>query len=292
MNPEAGFFGVAPGTNKKSNPNALATVQKNTAFTNVLLKPDKTVWWEGLEEPPAKGTDWRGNPWTPESKEKGAHPNSRFTAPASQCPSISPRWEDPEGVPISAIIFGGRRAKLTPLVYEAFNWQHGVYLGATMASETTSAATGAVGVVRRDPMAMLPFCGYHMGDYFRHWLDMGKKISKPPKVFHVNWFRTGEDGRYLWPGFGENLRVLLWILNRVNDGSSTALKTPIGYLPEAEALNLSGLELSGKTMETLLKVEPHAWREELESQNEFFSKIGGRLPQEIRTEQESLKKRL
>ena len=292
INPEAGFFGVAPGTNKKSNPNALATIQKNTIFTNVLLKSDKTVWWEGLEDPPSEGTDWRGRPWTSASKEKGAHPNSRFTAPASQCPSISPHWEDPEGVPISAIIFGGRRAKLAPLVYESFSWQHGVYLGATMASETTSAATGAVGVVRRDPMAMLPFCGYHMGDYFRHWLKMGAKMATPPKIFYVNWFRTDAEGRYLWPGFGENLRVLLWMTERVNGSQSGAVKTPIGYLPTADALNLSGLNISKENMETLLNVDTAAWRDEVQSQNEFFNKIGDRLPQEMRDERESLKKRL
>lgn len=291
VNPEAGFFGVAPGTNSRSNPNAIASIGKNTIFTNVLLKPDKTVWWEGLSEPPAGGINWKGNPWNPASKEKGAHPNSRFTAPASQCPSISPRWEDPEGVPISALIFGGRRASLTPLVYESFGWQHGTYVGATIASETTSAATGAVGVVRRDPMAMLPFCGYHMGDYFRHWLEMGKKIPKPPKIFHVDWFRTDADGKYLWPGFGDNLRVLLWILDRA-EGHGEAERTPIGFVPKADALDLSGLNIPRDRMAALLNVDRRAWKNEIASQNEFFDRIGPRLPKAIREEQEALKRRL
>ncbi len=291
INPEAGFFGVAPGTNKKSNPNALATVQKNTIFTNVVLKKDKTVWWEGLEDVPAEGLDWRGEPWTPASNEKGAHPNSRFTVPASQCPSISPEWENPKGVPISAIIFGGRRAKVAPLVYESFNWQHGTYIGATMASETTSAATGAVGIVRRDPMAMLPFCGYHVGDYFRHWLEMGKKVAKPPKIFHVNWFRTDANGQFIWPGFGENLRVLLWILDRT-EGKGEEVKTPIGYVPTQEAINLSGLGLSKEVVANLLSVDRSEWKAEVEHQNEFFSKVGSRLPKEISEEQKNLRERL
>ncbi len=291
INPEAGFFGVAPGTNKKSNPNALATVQKNTIFTNVVLTKDKTVWWEGLENPPAEGLDWRGKPWTPASAEKGAHPNSRFTAPASQCPSISPEWQNPKGVPISAIIFGGRRAKVAPLVYESFSWQHGTYVGATMASETTSAATGAVGVVRRDPMAMLPFCGYHVGDYFRHWLEMGKKTPKPPKIFHVNWFRTDANGKFIWPGFGENLRVLLWILDRT-EGKGETVKTPIGYVPTPEAINVSGLGLSKEVVANLLSVDRSEWKAEVEHQSEFFSKVGDRLPKEISEEQKNLRGRL
>ena len=291
VNPEAGFFGVAPGTNLESNPNAVATIQKNTIFTNVLLKPDKTVWWEGLSDPPVEGIDWKGNPWTPASNEKGAHPNSRFTTPASQCPSISPHWEDPEGVPISAILFGARRASLPPLIYESFNWQHGTYVGATIASETTSAATGAVGVVRRDPMAMLPFCGYHMGDYFRHWLEMGKRMASPPKIFHVDWFRTDAQGRYLWPGFGENLRALLWALDRV-EGKGEAVETPIGFVPTPDALNLSGLNIPRNRLETLLGVDCAAWKDEITSQNDFFDRIGPRLPHEIREEQEALKRRL
>ena len=290
INPEAGFFGVAPGTNKKSNPNALATVQRNTIFTNVVVKKDKTVWWEGLEDAPADGTDWRGRPWTLASGEKGAHPNSRFTAPASQCPSISAEWENPQGVPISAIVFGGRRAKLAPLVYESFNWQHGVYVGATMASETTAAATGAVGVVRRDPMAMLPFIGYHVGDYFKHWLDMGKKIAKPPKIFHVNWFRTDANGKFIWPGFGENLRVLLWILDRAQ-GKGEAQKTPIGFIPTSGAISIDGLDISKETLQDLLSIDKAEWQAELSSQNEFFAKVGARLPKEILEEQKTLQAR-
>ncbi|OIO38494.1 MAG: phosphoenolpyruvate carboxykinase [Candidatus Omnitrophica bacterium CG1_02_46_14] len=290
INPEAGFFGVAPGTNKKSNPNALAASRKNTIFTNVVVTKDKTVWWEGLENPPAEGTDWRGKPWTLASGEKGAHLNSRFTAPASQCPSISPEWENPKGVPISAIIFGGRRAKVAPLVYESFNWQHGVYVGATIASETTAAATGVIGVVRRDPMAMLPFIGYHVGDYFRHWLEMGKKIANPPKIFHVNWYRTGENGKFIWPGFGENLRVLLWILSRVQ-GKGQAQKTAIGYVPTVDSIFKEGLNVSKETMENLLKVDPAEWIQEIDSQTEFFNKIGSRLPKEILDEQKALRAR-
>ncbi len=292
VNPEAGFFGVAPGTNSKSNPNALATIQKNALFTNVLRKPDGTVWWEGLDgDPPSEGMDWKGNHWTPASGEKGAHPNSRFTAPASQCPSISPYWEDPKGVPISAIIFGGRRAKVAPLVYQSFNWQHGVFVGATMASETTAAATGKVGIVRRDPMAMLPFCGYHIGDYFAHWLSMGKRITTPPKIFHVNWFRTGENGKFLWPGFGENLRVLNWIIDRCQ-GKGEGVETPIGYLPTPKTLDMSGLNLPPQTLETLLSVDREAWQEELKSQAEFFKSIGNRLPQELWREHEASSRRL
>jgi phosphoenolpyruvate carboxykinase (GTP) len=242
-------------------------------------------------EPPQEGIDWKGDPWTPAKGEKGAHPNSRFTAPASQCPSISPEWENPRGVPISAIVFGGRRAKLAPLVYESFNWQHGVFVGATMASETTAAATGQVGVVRRDPMAMLPFCGYNMADYFGHWLEMGKKVSRPPKIFHVNWFRTDEQSKYMWPGFGENLRVLNWIIDRCN-GRGEAVKTPIGYIPTSDAIDLSGLDLSQQTLQALLETSPEDWKQELKDIHAFFEKFGNRLPKELREEARTLEQRL
>ncbi|MFH1256706.1 MAG: phosphoenolpyruvate carboxykinase (GTP) [Candidatus Diapherotrites archaeon] len=290
VNPEAGFFGVVPGTNWKTNPNAMKTIQKNTIYTNVLLKEDNTLWWEGLDGMPEKGLDWKGDPWTPSTGEKAAHPNSRFTAPVSQCPSLSPDWENPKGVPISAFLFGGRRAHLAPLVYESFNWQHGVFIGATMASETTAAATGKVGVVRRDPMAMLPFCGYNIGDYFAHWLKMGKKTTHPPKIFHVNWFRTNAEGKFLWPGFGENLRVLEWIAQRC-EGKGEAVKTPIGFVPAPGAINTDGLDVSQETMQELLSVDKNAWLEELKQQEEFFAKFD-RLPKEIREEHETLKERL
>lgn len=292
VNPEAGFFGVAPGTSMKSNPNALLTTQSNTIFTNVLLTEDNTVWWEGMGvETPKKGTDWKGNPWTSESTEKGAHPNSRFTAPARQCPCISPEWENPKGVPISAMVFGGRRARVAPLVYQSFSWEHGVFVGATMASETTAAATGAVGVVRRDPMAMLPFCGYNMGDYFAHWLEMGKKIPNPPKIFNVNWFRTDENGKFIWPGFGDNLRVLRWILARCN-GEVDAVETPIGYLPKVDDIDVTGLEkIDRATIENLLTIDKDSWAEEVKDQAAFLEKFD-RLPAEIRNQYDALVKRL
>lgn len=292
VNPEAGFFGVAPGTSMKSNPNAMLTVQKNTIFTNVLLTPENTVWWEGMGvEPPQKGIDWKGNPWTPQSEEKGANPNSRFTAPASQCPSISSEWESPNGVPITAILFGGRRAKVAPLVYQSFDWNHGVYVGSTMASETTAAATGAVGVVRRDPMAMLPFCGYNMGDYFAHWLEMGKKIPKAPKIFNVNWFRTDEKGKFIWPGYGDNLRVLKWIIARCN-GEANAIETPIGYLPEAKDIDITGLDgITEETVKGLLKIDKETWENEMKDQEAFLAKFD-RLPAEIRAQYEAQKKRV
>ena len=292
VNPEAGFFGVAPGTSYKTNPNAMETCKKNSIFTNVLLSPDKTIWWEGNGfEPPAEGLDWRGNPWTPQSGENGAHPNARFTAPASQCPVISPEWDNPQGVPLSAILFGGRRAKLAPLVYESFNWQHGTFVGATMASETTAAATGAVGVVRRDPMAMLPFCGYNMSDYFRHWLDMGPKIANPPKIFNVNWFKRGDAGEFLWPGYGDNLRALEWIIGRCK-GKAEAAETPIGYVPTKESLNLEGLDISDAQVDKLLEVSHDPWVEEMKSMEKFFEQFGYDLPEEFVEEQQELKKRL
>lgn len=291
INPEAGFFGVVPGTNSKSNPNALETIQKNTVYTNVLVKKDKTVWWEGSDEPaPAEGINWKGEQWTPASKEKAAHPNSRFAAPAAQCPCISPEWQNPKGVPLSAIIFGGRRAKVAPLVYESKNWNHGTYIGATMASETTAAATSAVGVVRRDPMAMLPFMGYHVGDYLQHWINMGKKIKNAPKIFHVNWFRVDQNGKFLWPGFGENLRVINWILERCQ-GKGKTVETPIGNVPTEDALNLEGLNLSADALKALLKVDKGEWAEELKSQVEHFEKIGSRLPKEVRDEHAATQKR-
>ena len=291
VNPEAGFFGVVPGTNMKSNPNAMLTTTKNTIFTNVVLTPEKTVWWEGMRvEPPEYATDWMGNPWTPGNGKNGAHPNSRFTAPARQCPSISPAWENPKGVPISAILFGGRRARIAPLVYQSFNWEQGVFVGATMASETTAAATGAVGVVRRDPMAMLPFCGYNMGDYFDHWLKMVKKTPNPPKIFNLNWFRTSEKGEFLWPGYGENLRVLNWILSRCN-GEVGAVETPIGYLPEVDDIDISGLEgVSRDMVKTLLNVDRESWKEEVKDLADFLGKFD-RLPGKIKEEYDSLIKR-
>jgi len=292
INPEAGFFGVAPGTNSKTNPNMMATIGRNSLFTNVALTPRGTPYWEGMDgAPPPEALDWQGKPWTPASGTKAAHPNSRFTTPAHQCPSISPEWESPGGVPISAIIFGGRRATLMPLVFEAFNWQHGVFLGATMASETTAAATSAVGVVRQDPMAMLPFCGYNMGDYFGHWLRMGARIAAPPRIFRVNWFRQGRDGSYLWPGFGENLRVLRWIVARVH-GEADAVKTAIGNLPRAADIDLTGLDVSRTTLEDLLAVDRGGWLEAAAAQQQFLEQFGEHLPREIHDEQAALVKRL
>ena len=292
VNPEAGFFGVAPGTSSKTNYNALATTKKNTIFTNVFLKDDNTVWWEGADgEVPEVGTDWTGARWTKDSGVKGAHPNSRFTAPAAQCPCISSEFNSVKGVPLSAIVFGGRRAKTAPLVYQSRNWQHGVFVGATMASETTAAAAGQVGVVRRDPMAMIPFCGYNMGDYFAHWLEMGKKIPNAPKIFHVNWFRTNAEGKFMWPGFGDNLRVLNWIIARC-EGKVDAVETAIGYLPKKEDLDVSGLDISDATLEELLSVDKEVWAQETAGIGEFFAKFGDRLPKELAEELETLKANL
>ena len=295
VNPENGFFGVAPGTNKKSNPNALAATMKNTIFTNVAHNlDDNTVWWEGLDKnPPENAIDWKGNPWSGSSAtEKAAHPNSRFTAPAKNCPCVSPKFDDPEGVPISAMIFGGRRAKTAPLVYQSRDWKHGVFVGSTMASETTAAAAGAVGVVRRDPMAMLPFCGYHMADYFQHWFDMGEKLGdKAPKIFNVNWFRTDDEGHFIWPGFGDNMRVLMWILGRCA-GEADAVETAIGYEPKPEDINIEGLDITKETVADLLSVDKELWKTEAEGIREFYQKFGEKLPKELMAELEKLEKNL
>ena len=298
INPEAGFFGVAPGTNKKSNPNALASTMSDTIFTNVVLKEDGTVWWEGLDKnPPAHGAiDWKGRPWDPATAtEKGAHANSRFTAPAKNCPCISPNWEDPRGVPLSAIVFGGRRAKTAPLVYQARDWKHGVFVGSIMASETTAAASGLAAGVRRDPMAMLPFCGYHMGDYFRHWLDMEAKISNPPAIFNVNWFRLDDDGNFIWPGFGDNFRVLEWIIRRC-EGKVDADTTPIGYVAKPQDINLEGLDYNitadkkfgMSDLNGILSVDKSYWRDDLPGIREFYAKLGDRLPAELAAELNTL----
>ena len=291
VNPEAGFFAVAPGTSLKTNPNMMATIGRNTIFTNVALRPDRTTWWEGMDGPvPEEAIDWLGKPWKP-GGSKAAHPNSRFTTPAKQCPAISSRFDDPQGVPISAILFGGRRARVAPLVFEAFDWRHGVFLGATMGSETTAAATGQVGIVRRDPMAMLPFCGYNMADYFGHWLKVGAKSDEAPSIFHVNWFQTGADGSFLWPGFGENLRVLRWILARCR-GEADAVRTPIGYLPTRASLDLSGLNLPEAAVQRLLSVDVEAWTQELSEMKAFFLRFGPRMPEELWQEHDRLMHRL
>ena len=293
VNPEYGFFGVAPGTNVKSNPNALECTKKGTIYTNVALNPaDNTVWWEGLTKPaPDHLIDWQGNDWTPDMGTKAAHPNSRFTAPSKNCPCLSDQYENPKGVPISAIIFGGRRAKTTPLVYQSRSWEHGVFVGSTMASETTAAATGAVGVVRRDPMAMLPFCGYHMADYWQHWLDMGHKIKNQPKIFNVNWFRTDDEGNFIWPGFGDNLRVLEWILKRCFD-EVDAVETPIGYEPKAEDINLDGLDLTRETLAGLLNVDKELWTAETKAIEDYYVQFGDKLPKELRAQLNTLEENL
>ena len=300
VNPENGFFGVAPGTNEHSNPNALAATKRDAIFTNVCHDLDNnTVWWEGLnDDPPKNAINWKGESWDYRKYDKndkintsGAHPNSRFTAVAKNCPCVSPEFDNPDGVPLSAIIFGGRRAKTAPLVYQSFNWQHGTFVGSIMASETTAAAAGAIGVVRRDPMAMRPFVGYDMGEYWAHWLEMGKKIPRAPKIFHVNWFRTDDQGHFIWPGFGENMRVLMWILARCEDKVG-AKETPIGYVPFSRDINLEGTDVSEKTLEELLSIDRQSWLDDIENIKEFYDFVGPSTPKELREELDALKQRL
>jgi phosphoenolpyruvate carboxykinase (GTP) len=292
INPEAGFFGVAPGTSMKTNPNAMRTLHGNCIFTNVAVTEDGRPWWEGIDGPvPDRLTDWKGNPWQKGDERKAAHPNSRFTAPARQCPSISPKWEDPQGVPISAVIFGGRRARTAPLFFESFDWNHGVFVGASVASETTAAQTGAVGVVRRDPMAMLPFCGYNMGHYFGHWLQMGTAVPRPPKIFHVNWFRQNDAGKFIWPGFGDNLRVLKWIIERC-EGKNGVIESPIGLLPGKGAIDTTGLDVGQQTMDALRTVSKEDWQKEVGDIGDFFGNFGTRLPGEMEKQRQALAKRV
>ena len=294
INPEAGFFGVAPGTSMDTNPNAILTMQENTIFTNVALTPEKDIWWEGMTlKKPEHLIDWHGNDWTPQSKNKAAHPNSRFTAPAKQCPVIDPAWEDPEGVPISAILFGGRRSEVVPLVYQAFNWQHGTFMGSIISSERTAAAEGSVGKLRHDPFAMLPFCGYNMADYFAHWIKIGKSAGadKLPKIFYVNWFRKDADGNFMWTGYGDNIRVLKWILERSEDKGS-AVESPIGFIPGKNSIDTSGLDLPVLYLENLFKIEKQKWLDEVKEIREYFKIFGDRLPAELNHELNSLEERL
>jgi phosphoenolpyruvate carboxykinase (GTP) len=292
INPEAGFFGVVPGTSRKTNPTAFEMIQRNTIYTNVAMRADGTPWWEGHHDPaPPHAIDWQGRPWTPASTEKAAHPNSRFTCPATECASLSPEFDNPKGVPITAMLFGARRQRRVPLVFEGRDWQHGTFLAATLSSETTAAAAGKVGVLRRDPMAMLPFCGYNMGDYFAHWLGMGRAAKAPPRIFRVNWFRTDEHGRFLWPGFGDNLRVLKWILERCQ-GRGEAVDTPIGHVPTRAGLDLRGVSLAPEALDELLRVDPAEWVDALESQEEYLNTFGARLPQGIRDEHQELARRI